>query len=192
MKAFSIITLLLLLISATAFNPVVPGDKKAKILQGTGEVSFFSKAAFKDVDAASTKLTSKLNTEINEITFHVPTNSFVFKVQKMQKDFYSNYMNPSQYPDINYKGKIQEKIDWSKEGTYHATSKGTLTIHKVPKERTDSATIVIANGMVEINGKFEVNIADHQIKNPRMMGKKLVERVIVTFKEKYPRNNTVL
>jgi len=111
--------------------------------------------------------------------------SFQFKNGKMQTDFNEHYLESDKYPNATYKGKIETNIHWQKPGTYKAVSKGTLTIHNTPKERTDTATVTISNGKINIKGGFLVRIADHDIKIPTLIVKKIAEVVSVRFEEEY-------
>src|SRR5689334_16420423 len=104
-----------------------------------GSVSFFSVAPIENIDAHSSSLNSELDIATNEIVFVVPINSFQFKKPLMQQHFNEKYMESDKYPEATYKGKINEKIDWTKNGTYKITSTGTLTVHGVSKDRTDMA-----------------------------------------------------
>jgi hypothetical protein len=65
-----------------------------------------------------------------------------------------------------------------------------LTIHNVPKERTDTATVTVANGKINIKGEFAVRIADHGIKIPTLVIKKIAEVVTVKFDEEYTTGGT--
>src|SRR5437899_2498727 len=108
MKTLSVIfSIIALLIYGEMKNSsgIVAGSNKGSIYNGTGQVSFFSESPISNVVAHSMALKSKLNTETNEISFEIPMNSFVFKNQKMQKDFYSHYMDVTKYPKATYKGK---------------------------------------------------------------------------------------
>jgi polyisoprenoid-binding protein YceI len=155
------------------------------VYQGTGKVSFYSVAPIENIDAHSNELKSLLNAETNEVAFTIPMRSFEFKNGKMQKDFNENYLESDKYPNATYKGKIIEKISWEKPGTYTATSKGTLTIHGVAKERTDTAIVTVTNGNINMKGEFSVRIADHGIKIPTLVIKKIAEVVSVKFEENY-------
>ncbi len=93
-----------------------------------GSVSFFSKAPLEDIDATSKKIVSMINPSSNEIVFGVAIETFQFKIPKMQEDFNEDFMESTKYPDATYKGKINEKINWEKDGSYTITSKGVLTM----------------------------------------------------------------
>ncbi len=45
----------------------------------------------------------------------------------MQEHFNSDYMESDKFPKASFKGKIQEQIDVTKDGTYPITVDGDLT-----------------------------------------------------------------
>ena len=150
-----------------------------------GTVSFFSEAPLENIDATSKSIVSIINTSTNEIVFRVPISTFQFKKKLMQEHFNENYLESDKYSDATYKGKINEKIDWSKNGTYKIVSKGALTIHGVEKERTDTATVSIKDRIVTMNGDFLVTVADHKIKIPQLVFEHIGEVVSVKFNISY-------
>jgi len=144
-----------------------------------GVVSFFSETAIENIDATSKNIESIINTSTNEIVFNVAISSFQFKREKMQEDFNEDYMESDKYRDATYKGKINEKINWKKDGTYKITSKGVLTIHGVAKERTDTGMVSIKEGKIVMKNNFLVRVADHGIKIPQLVLYKVAEVVSV-------------
>ncbi|HEY6162517.1 MAG TPA: YceI family protein [Bacteroidia bacterium] len=151
-----------------------------------GTVSFYSTAPLENIDATSQDLVSVLDASTGEIVFSVAMKSLAFKNKKMQEDFNENFMESEKYPKASYKGKINEKIDLSKDGNYKVTSTGTLTIHGVSKQRTDTTTLVVKNGKATLKGQFWVHVADYQIKIPTIVFYHIAENVKVTFETIYP------
>jgi hypothetical protein len=165
---------------------VLYAEEKEQLYKSTeGSVSFFSVAPIENIDATSKNIISIINTSTNEIVFDVAIKSFQFKRAKMQTDFNENFMNSAKYPVATYKGKINEKISWDKSGMYKVTSKGILTIHGVAKERTDTATIRIRGGLIRLESKFFVRVADHDIKVPTLLYKHIAEVVSVKLNMSY-------
>src|SRR5579859_4572324 len=99
---------------------LLPGIKtSAQIYKfNDGKASLFSEAPIENIDAHSASFSSILNTSTNEIAFVVPINSFQFKKPMMQEHFNEKYMESDKYPQATYKGIINEKVDWTKNGTY--------------------------------------------------------------------------
>ena len=153
---------------------------KAQLYKSTeGTVSFFSETAIENIDATSKNIESIINSSTNEIVFSVAITSFQFRREKMQEDFNEDYMESDKYRDATYKGKINEKINWKKDGTYIITSQGVLTIHGVAKERTDTGTVSIKGGKITIKNYFLVRVADHGIRIPQLVLYKVAEVVSV-------------
>ena len=86
------------------------------------------------------------------------------------------------YPNriASFKGKINETIDYTKDGTYPVTITGTLTIHNVAQARTIKGTLIVKGNMLTIESKFTVAVADHKIKVPSAVGTKIAETIDVT------------
>ncbi len=151
----------------------------------TGSVSFFSEAPLENIDATSQNMVSVIKTETGEITFMVTINSFQFKKQKMQVDFNEDFMESSRFPMATYTGKINEPLDWTKNGTYKVTANGKLTIHGIAKARADTATISIKEGKITMNSNFKIRVDDYGIRIPKVLFEKIAEVVAVKLKMSY-------
>ena len=161
-------------------------DLRAQLFRSTeGYISFFSVAPLENIEAGSKNIVSVLNPESNEIAFSVSVNSFQFKKQKMQDDFNEDFMESGKYPMATYKGKIQEQIDWKKEGSYTITSVGTLTVHGQSKDRKDTATITISQNEIRMNSQFKVTVSDHGIRIPKIFFENIAEAVSVKLMMTY-------
>ena len=148
-------------------------------------VRFFSSASLEDIEASTQNGTSVITTAENAFFFLVPIKSFSFKSSLMQEHFNENYMESDKYPDARFTGKVNEDIDWKKDGSYNVTVTGKLTVHGVDKDRTIPGTINIKNGVVSISAKFDIACKDHGIKIPSMLAEKVAEIVNVTVNGTY-------
>ena len=75
---------------------------------------------------------------------------------------------------------IANDIDFTKDGTYDITLKGTLEMHGVKKDREVKGKLTIKNGQpTNGNAEFMVKLADHQIKIPSVVGANIAEDVKV-------------
>ncbi len=99
-------------------------------------VGLFSKALLEDIDATSTKGTSVYNAETGALAFSIPVRSFQFQKSLMQEHFNESYMESDKYPNASFSGKISEKIDISKNGTFPVNAVGVLEVHGVKQNRT--------------------------------------------------------
>lgn len=178
MKKYIILFALLSTINVAAFSQEVQSSKSIV-------VNFFSEAALENIAAVTKNGTSVITTSKNEFFFLVPIKSFEFKSSLMQEHFNENYMESEKYPDARFAGKVNEEIDWKKDGVYNVTVTGKLTVHGEAKDRTINGVITIKNGVISIQSKFNIACKDHGIKIPSMMTEKIAEVVEVTVSGSY-------
>ena len=106
-------------------------------------------------------------------------NAFVFEKPLMQEHFNENYVESEKYPSAIFKGKINEKIDFTKDGEYKVTVTGILSLHGVDKERKQEGTIAVKGSEISMATKFNIHIADHNIKVPSLYVQNIAEDVEV-------------
>ena len=97
----------------------------------------------------------------------------------MQEHFNENYVESEKYPHAIFKGKINEKIDLVKDGEHKVTVTGILSLHGVDKERKLEGIITVKGTEISIATKFNIHIADHNIKVPSLYIKNIAEDVEV-------------
>ena len=100
----------------------------------------------------------------------------------MQEHFNENYMDSDKYPKAVFKGKLVEKIDYTKNGTYDVSATGDLTIHGVTKPRTLKGKLTVAEGTISISSEFDVALVDHNIEVPQMVFVKIAQVIKVKCK----------
>ncbi|GAB4131606.1 MAG: hypothetical protein Fur0041_02180 [Bacteroidia bacterium] len=155
---------------------------QAQIYKGKStKVSFYSHTALEDISAVDTTGVFLLNTKSNTVIAQVVIKGFKFPNALMEEHFNENYMESDKYPKATFNGKINEKIDYTKDGTYNVTMTGDLDMHGVKKPRTINATLVVKNGVITVDGKFDVLLKDHNIKVPEAVGAKIAESIEVTI-----------
>ena len=154
-----------------------------------GKIHFFSSAAMENIEANSTSAICVINTDTKKVSAKIQETSFVFASKLMREHFNENYMESDKYPYGVLDMIITNDIDFTKDGTYDITLKGTLDIHGVKKEREIPGKLIIKNGQpVNATATFIVKMIDHQIKIPHILGAKIAEemKVDVDFSfEKY-------
>jgi len=143
------------------------------------EISFFSEAPLENIEAINKAAAPILNTATGDIQVRIPIRSFKFKKELMEEHFNENYMETEKFEFSTFKGKINEKIDYTKNGDHKVTVTGKLEIHGVTKDRTFDGTVSIKDGIIVISSKFKVRIADHNIKVPSMYVQNIAEEVEV-------------
>lgn len=157
---------------------VVSFCAKAQIFIGEeGTVSFFSKTAMEDIDAVNKLVKPILNGKNGEIAFKVTNIAFKFKSALMEEHFNENYMESEKYPHTIFKGKINETIDYTKEGENNVTVTGKMNMHGVEKDVTYKGKLIIKGGKVMLECTFKVKLADYNIKVPSVVGANIAEDI---------------
>jgi len=145
----------------------------------TCEISFFSDSPLEDIMAVNKACKPILNTSTNDVAMKMVMTAFVFESPLMQEHFNENYMESEKYPTAVFKGKINEKIDWAKDGEYKVTVTGKLNMHGVEKELTSNGLVKIKGQEITISTKLMLHIADYGIKVPSLYVQNIAEDVEV-------------
>lgn len=174
MTKFISLFLFIFITSISAKAQLYTGKKDAS------SIAFFSKAPLEDISATNKNITVVLNTLTNDIQFSVPMISFKFRKPLMEKHFNENYVESDKYPTSIFKGKINEQIDYSKDGEHKVSAKGTLNLHGVTKEIEATGTLTIKGNEVNIISVFKIKVADYNIKVPSLYVQNIAEVVDVT------------
>ncbi len=168
-----------LLISASSFSQIyVAKDKSAQI-------KFFSATPVENIDATNDAITSILNASNDSVVVKVPINAFIFPKSLMQEHFNENYMESAKYPQAKFRGKINEKIDYTKAGENKVSCTGDLTIHGVTKPTTITGTIKVVDGKLVLDSKFLVKLKDFNIEVPKLVFQNIAEDIQVTMTSTY-------
>jgi hypothetical protein len=145
----------------------------------TCELSFFSDAEVEKIAAVNKTTKPILNTATNDFLFKVTIIGFRFESALMEEHFNENYMESSKYPYATFKGKVNEKIDYKKDGTYKVTATGKLNVHGVEQERTIDGTLTIKGNEITLQSTFNIALKDHRIEIPKLVFKNIAEVVEV-------------
>ena len=151
----------------------------------SSEFGFFSKALLEDIEAVNTKASSIINTANGELAVRIPIVEFQFSNKLMQQHFNENYLESEKFPNATFKGKINEAINFTKTGTYEVSATGILNIHGINQERTIKGKLTISEGLINLNTKFDVLLNDHEIKIPKLVFKKIAEKIAVSARITY-------
>lgn len=103
----------------------------------------------------------------------------------MQEHFNEKYMESDKFANAQYKGKINEHIDFSKDSSYSVTCTGVLSLHGVDQPRTDKGTVHIKNGKVILVAEFTVACVDHKIEIPKLLTENIASTVKVNLNANY-------
>jgi YceI-like domain len=144
-------------------------------------VAFFSAASIEDISAENTTPILVMSTTKGDIQISISNEGFIFKKKLMQEHFNEDYMESDKYPKTIFKGKVNEQVDYAKDGVSKVTVTGDMDMHGVKKTITIPGTITIKNGVIFLFAKFDARLADYNIKIPTMLGKNIAEEVAITL-----------
>src|SRR5690606_28744453 len=154
-------------------------EAQGLLIDKASRISFFSEAPLENIAAVTEKAASAIDTCRHEIAFKVAIKTFEFEKRLMQEHFNENYMESDRFPYATFKGEVEEPIDWHRDGTYPIRVLGTLDIHGVEKRYVVPATISVNGATITATAKFNVRVADHGVKVPRIVIKNIAEVVEV-------------
>lgn len=146
----------------------------------SGEISFFSKTPMEDIDAVNENLKALINSKNGDVAFIATNIGFKFEKPLMEEHFNENYIESDKYKTSMFKGEIEGDVDYTKDGTYPVKAKGVLNIHGVDQAREIDGELIIKDGKLTLNSKFDVKLKDHKIKIPKLVVKNIAESVKVT------------
>jgi len=149
------------------------------------EITFFSASPLEDITATNKGAVVVMNSSTGDIQMRITVLNFKFKNALMEEHFNENYMESQKFPNAIFKGKINEKIDYTKDGETKITVTGKMDIHGVIKEVTLEGNMVKKGNEMAMASKFKIKVADYNIKVPSLYVKNIAEIVDVTV-------NTVL
>lgn len=134
----------------------------------TCEISFFSATPVENITAINKTTKPFLQTATGEIQMKIGMTAFVFEKPLMQEHFNENYVESEKFPHAFFKGKINEKIDYTENGTYKVTVTGKMTIHGVEKEKTISGIVVVDKNKITISATFKLDFTEFGIVIPSL------------------------
>lgn len=166
---------------------IVTSSFGQKLATRNGYVKFFSAAALENIEAENNLVSSVLDLGTGNFAFLVKIKSFQFEKALMQEHFNENYLMSDEFPKATFKGAIEnfEKLDFTKDGTFEATFKGTMKIKGTEKEISEPATVTVKDGVVSLNSEFSVKASDYGVKIPAAKKDNISENLKITVKITY-------
>ncbi len=172
-----------------AASVAITNIMQAQIYMGkTCVTHFFSKTSMKDIEAKSNTAKPVLDAASGNFQMRIQNTSFKFESSFMEEHFNENYMESEKFPYATFKGKINEKVDYAKDGDYKVTCTGSMEMHGTTNQITTSGTLTVKGKEVTIVSKFKVKPADYKIKVPSLYVKEIAEEIdvdITTVLEPY-------
>jgi hypothetical protein len=157
-----------------------------------GTIHFLASTPIEDIEATSKSAGCTINTQTKKIFAKVSMATFEFRRKKMQDDFNEDYIESVKFPYATLEATIVNKIDFTRDGTYDITLKGTFEIHGVKQEKEIKGKLTIKNGQPgNATAEFDVKLVDHNIKVPTIVVVKIAEVVKVDINFVFVKHNLV-
>lgn len=138
------------------------------------EVTFLSEAPLETITATNIQCNGLVDPAARTFAVQVPITGFEGFNSPMQREhFNENYLESREWPKATFAGRVIEGVDLTQPGSYQVRAKGTLKIHGVEQERVVPCTVVVAPEGVRITSSFDVTLADHDIRIPRIVQQKI-------------------
>lgn len=168
---------LLVMIMATAAFAI---HAQAQLFStSTAQIDFYSKTPVEDIEAHSKNAVVILDTKANNVVFQVQNTSFQFPNKLMQEHFNEKYIESEKFPKSLFSGKVNQTIDYSKDGSHDVTVTGKLTVHGVAQDRTINGKLTIKGGSIQLISDFKIKVSDHKIEIPTVVTAKIAEEISV-------------
>ena len=162
---------------AANFGPAGPNTYRCT----NGTIKFRSEAPLELIEARSTQMLGVLNPADQTFAWAVDVLSFSgFNSTLQREHFNENYLESSLYPKATFSGKIIEKIDFDKDGSYTVRAKGKLNVHGVEQERIIKGQLDLNGRKLHISASFSVPLTDHNITVPKIVYQKIAQEILVT------------
>ncbi len=150
-----------------------------------GTVSFFSEAPLENIAATTDKVSSFLNTATNEVIFVIHIRGFTFEKDLMKEHFNEKYMESDKYPTSTFKGKINEQVDYTKDGTYNVTATGMLNLHGVEREINAAGTVTVDKEKINVKSDFRIPLKGFNITVPKLVFENIAEVISIKVNTNY-------
>ncbi len=158
-----------------------------KYMTRNGHIWFYSHTAIEDIEAHNYQVASVIDAEKGEMVFNVLMKGFQFEKALMQEHFNEKYVESDKFPKATFKGKITnlDAIDLSKAGVYKTEVEGDLTLHGVTKPVKTEGTIEVKEGQLVASAKFQVAVANYDIKIPSVVQDNIAKVMDITVDMTY-------
>lgn len=144
------------------------------------QVVFLSAAPLETITATNDRVKGVLDRNDRSFAVQVPVVDFVgFNAPLQREHFNENYMLSGDWPNAVFTGRIIETVDLRVPGVHTVRAKGTLTVRGVPQERIITCTVEVNDEGVRVRSSFDVAVADHGIRIPRVVQQKVAAVVKV-------------
>ena len=178
MRFFRILILILVL-----FGNIHAATENSMLAINESIVKFVSEAPLERIEASSKTLKGQIDTARRIFGFQIKMSSFQGFNSYLQKEhFEENYLEIMKYPNATYTGKIIGNVNFNKDGDYEVRGKGAFSIHGVEMERIIKCVVNVKKGIYTITSEFPVNLAEHNIRIPKLVKEKISNDINVSIK----------
>ncbi|OIV40932.1 YceI family protein [Flavobacterium johnsoniae] len=149
----------------------------------TGSLKFEASVdSFEEVAAENKSTSAILDVSTGEIAALTLMKGFRFKVALMEEHFNENYVESDKFPKASFKGKV-EAFDVSQLSSVAKSFKisGDLTLHGKTKKITANAKLLKSGDKITVTGNFDVKPEDFDIEIPKLVSKKVADKIKVSF-----------
>lgn len=165
------------MLAVLVFSTTVSFGQKYYTKSGKIDFDATSSSSPERIEGVNRTATCVVDTKTGAMQFAVLMKGFEFERALMEEHFNENYVESSKFPKAEFKGKIKdnEKIDYSKDGTYTVKVKGDLTMHGETKEVETEAKLVIQGGKINATADFSVKLSDFKVSVPGIVADKVAK-----------------
>lgn len=137
-------------------------------------VRFTSEAPLETITAVTSEAKGILDRAERTFAVQIPVVAFEgFNAPLQREHFQENYMVSRQWPMATFAGRIIEAVDLSAPGSHAVRAKGEISIRGTAKERIIPCTLEVGGNGIRVLSSFEVPVADHGIRIPRVVQQKV-------------------
>ena len=149
-----------------------------------------SKAAFEPIKAKNNSSISIIDIENGGIAALIYIKDFNFRLGLMQEHFNENYLESNKFPKSTFEGDIKD-FDFNKltNDFKNYYIQGKLTIKGVTQIVNTEAQLRLIDKKLGLKCNFNILLSDFKIKIPRVVFKKIDEKVKINLNFKYEKNN---
>ncbi len=138
------------------------------------QISFTSDAPMERIEATCTLAAGVIDRGMRTFAIRVPIRDFVGFNSRLQREhFNENYLESERFPHAVFEGRIIEAIDFTKPGSHTVRAKGRFEVHGISEERIIPCQITVTADGVRVKSSFDIVLADHGIRIPRIVQQKI-------------------
>jgi polyisoprenoid-binding protein YceI len=147
-------------------------------------ISFDATTAIDNLPKAENKTAvAAIDLAKNTVEFEATIKNFDFANPKIQEHFNAaGWMNSDQFPAATFSGIVTTPAasDFKKNGTYHVTVQGDLTIKGKTQKITLPASIIVDGNTVKASASFTLKLADFGVDGPAVSAGKVSREPKIT------------